>query len=151
MFFVAVSKLAKDANGAFLCPQCGGSLRTVEGGTVVIRDGKADLEGVKPRYECGRCRVFYRELLNSGYYDAFDMPKLKAVGDLAPTILRADAEGHAQCPRCGGQLDLVEWTPVKVVDGKADMENISPHFRCASCDSVFRRIATTEYFQWSEK
>lgn len=148
---MAVSKLAKDANGAFLCPQCGGPLRTVEGGTVVIRDGKADLEGVKPRYECGRCRVFYRELLNSGYYDAFDMPKLKAVGDLAPTILRADAEGHAPCPRCGGQLDLVEWTPVKVVDGKADMENISPHFRCASCDSVFRRIATTEYFQWSEK
>ena len=70
---MAVSKLAKDADGAFLCPQCGGPLRTVEGGTVVIRDGKAD------------------------------------------------------------------------------METISPHFRCASCDSVFRRIATTEYFQWSEK
>ena len=105
---MAVSKLEKDANGAFLCPQCGRPLRTVEGGTVMIRGGKADLESVKPRYECDNCRVFYRELLNSGYYDVFDMPKIKAVGDLAPTILRADAEGHAPCPRCGGQLDLVE-------------------------------------------
>ena len=70
---MAVSKLEKDANGAFLCPQCGRPLRTVEGGTVMIRGGKAD------------------------------------------------------------------------------MENVSSHFRCASCDSIFRRIATTEYFQWAEK
>ena len=147
---MAVSKLEKDANGAFLCPQCGRPLRTVEGGTVRIQGGKADLESVKPRHECDACGVFYRELLNSGYYDVFEMPKLKAVGDLVPTILRADAQGHAPCPRCGGQLDLVEWTPVQVVNGKADMENVSSHFRCASCASIFRRIATTEYFQWSE-
>ena len=147
---MAVSKLEKDANGAFLCPQCGRPLRTIEGGTVRIQGGKADLESVKPRHECDACGVIYRELLNSGYYDVFEMPKLKAVGDLVPTILRADAQGHAPCPRCGGQLDLVEWTPVRVVNGKADMENVSSHFRCASCDSIFRRIATTEYFQWSE-
>lgn len=148
---MAVSKLEKSADGAFLCAQCGRPLRKIEGGTVRVEGGKADMDNIKPRYECNHCNVFYRELLNSGYYDVFDMPKLKAVGDLVPTILRPDAEGHAPCPRCGGQLDLVDWVPVHLVDGKADMENVAPHFRCASCDSIFRRIATTEYYQWAKK
>ena len=48
-------------------------------------------------------------------------------------------------------MDFVEGGPVRVVDGKVDMDNVWDHFRCDHCSSVYRRIATTDYFQWSEK
>ena len=77
-------------------------------------------------------------------------PKIKATGDLAPMILKKDENGQCVCPRCGEKMNYVEGQAVRLVDGKPDMENVWDHFRCESCDSVFRRIVNTDYFQYTE-
>ncbi len=76
---------------------------------------------------------------------------VKPTGDLQPMQLKREADGKCACPRCGTRMDFVEGQPVRIVDGKPDMENVMDHFHCPYCDSVFRRIATTDFFQYSEK
>lgn len=76
---------------------------------------------------------------------------LRATGDLVPVRLKREADGRCVCPRCGERMDFVEGQPVRIVNGKPDMENVMDHFHCPYCGSVFRRIATTDYFQWSER
>lgn len=77
--------------------------------------------------------------------------KVVATGDLAPMILRKDENGQCVCPRCGEMMDYVEGQAVRIVDGKPDMENVWDHFTCEGCNSVFRRIVNTDYFQYTEK
>ena len=152
---MAVVKLSRNEGNAFLCPKCGRDLKYVSGGAVSIVDGKVDMSSTLPKYECAPCGVFYRELLSSGYYDEFPMPKpakrVIATGDIPPTQLKREADGKCACPRCGERMDFVEGQPVRIVDGKPDMENVMDHFRCPYCSSIYRRIATTDYFQWSER
>ena len=140
---------------SFVCPDCNAPLRREEGGPVQIVNGKVDMDATLPKYVCGSCGVFYRELLNSGFFDKFPLPKPKKkllrTGDIPPMELKRGPDGKATCPRCGERMDYVEGQPVRIVDGKPDMENVKDHFNCKECNSVFRRIATTDYFQWSEK
>ena len=140
---------------SYRCPTCGGALQFVEGKAVEIVDGKIDMDSTKPRYECETCGVAYRELLGSKYFESFPITKrekkLLRTGDIPPMKLKRDAEGKCDCPRCGDRMDFVEGQPVRIIDGKPDMENVKDHFRCPHCHSVFRRIASTDYFQWSEK
>ena len=49
------------------------------------------MENTKPKYECDHCRVFYREMLDTGYYDVFAMPQkepapktVRSTGDIPP-------------------------------------------------------------------
>ncbi|MBR3458982.1 MAG: hypothetical protein IKH16_12650, partial [Selenomonadaceae bacterium] len=90
-------------------------------------------------------------------YDEFPLPekmkpkKLVRTGDIPPMELKREADGKCTCPRCGERMDFVEGQPVRIVDGKPDMENVKDHFECRSCNSVYRRIASTNYFQWTEK
>ena len=142
----------------FLCPTCSQPLRYVPGGAVQIVNGQVDMENTKPKYECDHCWVFYREMLDTGYYDVFAMPKkepapktVRSTGDIPPMQLQKDDQGHCTCPRCGEIMDFVEGGPVRIVDGKVDLDNVWDHFRCEHCGSVYRRIAATNYFQWSEK
>lgn len=157
---MTVMKLALNEQKRFLCPKCNRELVYQAGGAVSIVNGRVDMSTTKPRYECGHCGVYYQELLNSGYYDEYPMPKpvqakpvkrIIATGDIPPTQLRREADGKCECPRCGERMDFVEGQPVRIVNGKPDMENVMDHFRCPYCSSVYRRIATTDYFQWSEK
>lgn len=160
---MSVTKLTKNANGVFLCPKCGQELRTREGGAVEIRNGRVDMSATLPKYICDTCGVYYQELLNSGFYDVLDLPqewrvaprpkkhKLLRTGDIEPMELHKDANGQCVCPRCGELMDFVEGQPVRIVDSKPDFENVKDHFRCSYCESVYRRIASTNYFQWSEK
>lgn len=157
---MAVTKLELNANKNFVCPSCGDELTYIEGGAVSIVNGKVDMSSTLPKYVCDRCSVYYQELLGSGYYDVFALPPELAkkpkrtilpTGDLKPAKLKRDADGKCECPRCGDRMDFVEGQPVRIVNGKPDMENVKEHFHCPYCDSVFRRIATTDYFQWSEK
>ena len=150
---MTVKKLEQGTGGIYLCPACGRGLRCVEGGAVRVVDGRVDMENTKPRYECDSCGVFYRELLSSGYFDVFPLEKkkIRATGELQPVKLQKDAQGHAECPRCGGRMEFVEGQPVHLVDGKPDMENVLGHFICRECNSVYRRIVKTDYFQWYEK
>lgn len=158
-----VVSLKKNHEGDFLCPNCQRALVFSDGGAVRIVNGKVDYENVKPRYICHSCKSFYRELLMSGMYEIFDLPpeevpaqtkpaaNIKRTGDLAPMQLKKDAQGRCACPRCGADMRFVEAGAVKVVDGKVDMSDTVAHFECDACVSVYRRIATTDYFQWSEK
>lgn len=158
-----VVALQKNDGGDFLCPNCQQPLVFADGGAVRVVNGRVDYENVKPRYICQPCKGFYRELLASGLYEFFDLPpeekasqskpavNIKKTGDLAPMQLKRDAQGRCECPRCGADMRFVEAGAVKVVDGKVDMSDTVAHFECDACVSVYRRIATTDYFQWSEK
>lgn len=156
---MAVYQLAKNANGQYICPKCQGMLKFVDGTAVQIVDGRADMASILPKYECNDCGIYFQELLGSGYFDEHDLPKqteatmvnIRRTGDLEPMLLKKDVNNQCQCPRCGQMMDFVEGQAVRIVDGKADMENVKDHFDCPHCKSKFRRIASTDYFQWSEK
>lgn len=156
---MALVKLEKNADKNFICPTCGNEMRKDLGGTVNVKDGKVDMESALPRHICDECGVFYRELLNSGYYDVFDLspeekqvkPKIISPAEIPPTQLKREADGKCPCPRCGERMDFLEGEAVKIVDGKPDFSNTMERFKCSNCKSVFRKIAGTDYFQWSEK
>lgn len=156
---MSVIKLALNERQKFICPKCGRELTHVEGGAVSIVNGRVDMSSTLPKYECDHCNVYYQELLGSGYYDEYPMPKkaeppkrkLLATGDIPPTQLKREADGKCACPRCGERMDFVEGQPVRIVNGRPDMDNVMDHFNCPYCKSVYRRIASTDYFQWSEK
>ena len=158
---MSVIKLQLNSQKNFLCPKCGGELNRIAGGAVSIVNGRVDMSTTLPKYTCDNCGVYYRELLNSGYYDEFPWqaptpPKAKPkrvirTGDIQPMELKREADGKCACPRCGERMDFVEGQPVRIVNGVPDMENVKDHFNCPYCHSVYRRIATTNYFQWSEK
>ena len=155
---MAVTKLQVNANKKYACPTCGSELGYVEGGAVSIVNGRVDMSSTLPKYTCEKCGVYYQELLNSGYYDVFTLPPdmikpkrtVLPTGDLKPAKLKRDADGKCTCPRCGDRMDFVESQPVCVVNGRAELEKVREHFHCPYCDSIFRRIANTDYFQWSE-
>ena len=155
---MALTKLERNSNKNFVCPTCGRELRRVEG-NLKVSGGKVDMQDSLPRHICDDCGVFYRELLNSGYYDVFDLPeneriskpKIKPVSEIPPTQLKREADGKCPCPRCGERMEFVEGGAVTIVDGKPDFTNTVEHFKCANCNSVFRKIAGTDYFQYSEK
>ncbi len=155
---MSVIKLSKGGNGKFICPTCGKELNFIEGGAVSIVNGKVDMSSTLPKHTCEDCGVYYQELLGSGYYDSFALPPemrkpkrhVLPTGDLKPTKLKREADGKCTCPRCGERMDFIEGQPVRIVNGKPDMENVKEHFHCPYCDSIFRRIASTDYFQWSE-
>ena len=152
-------KLDKNSNNKFVCPKCKGELRRVEGAGLTIVNGKVDMEATLPRQICDECGIFYRELLNSGYYNVFDLPenerkpkkRVISTGDIPPQQLKREADGKAPCPRCGERMDFVEAGPVQIVNGKPDFSNTMDHFNCPYCKSVFRKIASTDFYQWSEK
>ena len=173
---MTVTQLKLSANKKLICPRCNGELRFAEGGAVRIVNGKVDMNATLPRHICDHCGVFYRELLGSGYYDVFDLPKEErqtpkapskpkitvaaktpvqkrviSTGDIPPTILKREADGKCPCPRCGDRMNFIEAGPVQIVNGKPDFSNTMDHFVCPYCRSVFRKIVGTDYFQWSEK
>lgn len=161
-----VVALQRNGSGMYKCPVCSLALEFSDGGQMSVVNGKVDYESIKPRYICHKCGTFYRELLSSGLYEVFKLDEVtpKAVkqeekkpkkvlktGDLAPMQLKRDANGRCDCPRCGGSMRFLEPEAVKIVDGKADMSDTVPRFACDECSSVYRRIASTDYYQWSEK
>ena len=155
---MAIYPLEKNEKNHFICPKCRKDLHYVSGGAVRIVDGRADMSAVLPKYECHQCGIYFQEVLNSGLFSEHDLPKaaqpkkkIRSTGDLPPMELHRDAKNQCVCPRCGELMDYVEGQPVRLVDGKPDMDNVKDHFHCSHCKSMFRRIATTHYFQWSEK
>lgn len=278
---MSLKQLQKNENG-FICPRCNRNLHFVDGGAVCIVDGRPDMDNAKAKYECYTCGVFYREVMNTGYYDVFPLDKhsegsqlpegqsqgagqatrakmfcpqcgklmvprfdgepatddadkqesveaayqcencdisyqesvvsgtrhtltwhtssifeasplqmdsakaallsvvsaaeerpaldhagerqtspaptadtgkreIKATGNLPPMELKKDERGRCGCPRCGGSMKYIEGQPVRIVDGKVTFDDVLGHFSCPDCNSVFRRIAGTDFFQYSEK
>lgn len=158
---MALVSLATNSRGNRVCPECKGDLEYRSGGAVRIVNGMVDHDNTLPKYICFKCNKFYRELLNSGFFDNFELePELRRksrkhavmhTGDLPPMQLKKDAGGGCECPRCGDYMRYVEGGAVEIVNGRADMSNTVARFVCDGCSSVFRRIATTAYYQWCEK
>ena len=152
-------KLDSNANKKLICPKCKGELRKVEGGALQIVNGKVDMDATLPRQICDNCGVFYRELLNSGYYNVFELPESErqhkhrviSTADIPPQQLKREADGKCACPRCGERMDFIEAAPVRIVDGKPDFAGTMEHFKCPYCKSVFRKIAGTDFYQWNDK
>ncbi|WP_297963383.1 hypothetical protein [uncultured Anaerovibrio sp.] len=154
-----VVALSKNGSGHYLCPVCNQELEFSGGGQVRVVNGKVDYENVKPRYICRRCETFYRELLSSGLYEVFNLEELTlsperqriiGTGDLEPMQLKKDANGNCACPRCGSNMKYLEPEAVKIINGRADMRDTVARFACDKCNSLYRRIAATDYYQWSE-
>ncbi len=168
---MTVSKLKKINDGIFVCPECNGELICLPGGQVRVVNGRVDYDNVKPKYVCQKCGQFYRELLNTGYFDVFaaseedlscakkqvDANKkksgriIKKIGDLAPVQLKRDADNQVKCPRCGANMQYLEPETAKIVNGRADFSDTVARYHCDECDSLYRQIASTDYYQWSEK
>ena len=66
---------------------------------------------------------------------------------MEPTRLIRDENGAVKCPRCGETLIFVSAQPVQVVDGKLNMKDSQAHFKCENCNTVFRAIVNTDYYQ----
>jgi len=151
-------KMVKNGAGDYVCPVCSGIMRFVEGGTVRVVNGKVDYDNVKPKYECDACEVFYREVLTSGFYLPYpqqeeDKPKprrVKATSELVPVQLKRDANNQCTCPRCEGKMDYIEGGAVTIVNGVPNMADVLDHFICKECNSTFRRIVQTDFFQYAE-
>ena len=88
---MTVTQLKLNANKKLVCPKCSGELRFVEGGAVRIVNGKVDMDATLPKHICDRCGVFYRELLGSGYYDSYPLPKEDRLPQSAPSVKPAAA------------------------------------------------------------
>lgn len=169
---MTVSRLSKGSKGVLICPECNGELFYLSGGQIRIVNGRVDYDNVKPKYICHRCGKFYRELLHTGYFDVFTASKedialagkqsggskkknkgkhIKKTGELAPVQLKRDGDKPVECPRCGAAMRYLEPEAAKIVNGRADFSDTVARFHCDECNSMYRQIATTNYYQWSEK
>lgn len=156
---MTLRKLDIGPYGSFICPECDGKLRFVEGGAVAIEGGHLDMENYKPRYICDRCGVFYREVLTTGYYDVFQLDErerlrpaeestpAKAGGGAASPVALPRRPGEAvPCPVCGTPFRFVEGGAVRVVDGKVDMENTKPKYECDKCGVFYREVLSSGFY-----
>lgn len=70
---------------------------------------------------------------------------------LDPIKLTPDDRGICKCPECGADLTFIKSQPVEIVDGKLNMEDSEPHYLCDSCNSVYRSVVYTDYYQRYER
>ena len=70
---MTLRKLEKRKDGGFACPTCGKPLRFKDGDAVAVVGGQLDMDNYKPRYICDDCKVFFREVLTTNYYDVFPL------------------------------------------------------------------------------
>lgn len=169
---MTVSKLKKRNSSICVCPECNSDLVCLPGGQIRVVAGKVDYDNIKPKFVCTKCGKFYRELLNTAYFDVFkateedislakkqnddnnkgnQRKQVKKTGDIAPARLNRDVNNQAECPRCGAKMKYLEPEAAKIVNGRADFSDTVARFRCDECDSLYRQIASTDYYQWSEK
>ena len=159
---MTLRKLEKQADGGFVCPECGKPLRFKDGETVAMVDGQLDMDNYKPRYICDDCRVYYRAVLTTDLYDVFPLggaaeseegraeaeapaPALKPPGK-GPIALPKEPAGDEKCPVCGNLFRFVDGGAVRVVNGKVDMENIKPKYECDTCGVFYREVLTSGFY-----
>ena len=70
---MTLRKLKKRDDGNFSCPACGGPLRFKDGEAVAVVSGQLDMDNYKPRYICDACKIYYRAVLTTDYYDVFPL------------------------------------------------------------------------------
>lgn len=157
MIAMVPKQLGCGTDGKCRCPECDNVLDFVEGEPVKIVNGKVNMEDTEDHYICKTCRLVFRRLVRTDYFSAHPLPKkikkspvkkTLATGELQPMQLNRGANGICSCPRCGADMSFVEGAPVRIIDGKLNMQDVLDHYICEECNSVYRRIAGTNYFQW---
>ncbi len=156
---MTLRKLKKLDDGNFSCPVCGNLLRFKDGEAVAVVGGQLDMDNYKPRYICDTCKVYYRAVLTTDYYDVFPLDgkdtenlEPKAAGgqekqpSKGPIALPKEPTGKETCPVCGKPFRFVEGGAVRVVDGKLDMENIKPKYECDTCGVFYREVLSSGFY-----
>jgi len=70
---------------------------------------------------------------------------------MEPFKMEKNKEGFCECPQCGGKLTFIEYVPMTIIDGKINREDQDPHYECGCCNTVYRRIVSTDYYQTYER
>lgn len=155
---MTLRKLQKRDDGNFSCPACGNPLRFRDGEAVAVVGGQLDMDNYKPRYICDVCKVYYRAVLTTDYYDVFPLEKNEeeepetVVKDeekppgKEPIALPKEPTGDETCPVCGNPFRFVDGGAVRVVDGKVDMENIKPKYECDTCGVFYREVLSSGFY-----
>lgn len=143
-------KLDPDAPEGCSCPICNHKLQFIAGKPIQIVDGKFNMEDAEGRFYCEACHSEFRRLLNTDYYQYYEVEK-KNIADLDPIKLDINHPEKCYCPICATKLELIEGRPVQIIGGKLNMKDTEAHFRCPKCQGVYRRLVNTEYYQWYEE
>ena len=157
---MTLRKLKKRDDGSFSCPGCGNPLRFKDGEAVAIVGGQLDMENYKPRYICDACKVYYRAVLTTDYYDVFPLEETKAEKQepqpavkepekppgKGPIALPKEPTGNETCPVCGKHFRFVEGGAVRVVNGEVDMENVKPKYECDTCGVFYREVLSSGFY-----
>ena len=136
---MALKQLQKNDNG-LVCPQCRSNLRFVDGGAVRIVNGKLDMDNAKAKYECYTCNVFYREVMNTGYYDVFPLerqPEAKGQAERKTKGEQQVARTKMFCPQCG-RLMVPEFDGGALPEGFKMPEGVEAAYHCEDCDIIYR-------------
>ena len=118
------------------------------------------MENYKPRYICDACKVYYRAVLTTDYYDVFPLEETKeekqepqpAVKEpekppgKGPIALPKEPTGNETCPVCGKHFRFVEGGAVRVVNGEVDMENVKPKYECDTCGVFYREVLSSGFY-----
>ena len=95
---MTVTKLRLSAGKRFICPKCGNEMRFVSGGAVRVVNGKVDMDATLPKQVCDHCKVFYRELLHSGYFDEYPLEEETAKPTSAKPIAKPNVKPNPAKP-----------------------------------------------------
>lgn len=60
--------------------------------------------------------------------------------------LQPTDDGTWPCPVCGRPLRFSDGGAVAVVNGKLDMENYKPRYECDNCQTFYREVMSTGYY-----
>ena len=157
---MTLKKLKKRDDGNFSCPACGNPLRFHDGEAVAVVSGQLDMDNYKPRYICDDCKVYYRAVLTTDYYDVFPLgedaeatpepqpetQEPEKTPGKGPIALPKEPTGAETCPVCGNPFRFVDGGAVRVVDGKLDMENIKPKYECDTCGVFYREVLSSGFY-----
>jgi transposase-like protein len=159
---MTLRKLEKQADGNFVCPECGKPLRFKDGEFVAVVDGQLDMDNYKPRYICDDCQVYYRAVLTTDYYDVFPLdgaeknqkakskpsapPAAEKPAGKGPIALPKEPKGDEKCPVCGNLFRFVDGGAVRVVNGQVDMENVKPKYECDTCGVFYREVLSSGFY-----
>ena len=127
---------------------------------MAIVGGQLDMENYKPRYICDACKVYYRAVLTTDYYDVFPLEETKAEKQepqpavkepekppgKGPIALPKEPTGNETCPVCGKHFRFVEGGAVRVVNGEVDMENVKPKYECDTCGVFYREVLSSGFY-----
>lgn len=130
---MALKQLQKNDNG-LVCPQCRSNLRFVDGGAVRIVNGKLDMDNAKAKYECYTCNIYYREVMNTGYYDVFPLERQPGSKSQAEKQI---ARTKMFCPQCG-RLMASKFDGGALPEGFKMPEGVETTYQCEDCDIVYR-------------